>query len=251
MTTTNTRTPLQHSVFVKLLFVGLLIAILLIPLMMVIGLVYERQSRYDSVVSEVSSRWGYSQTLTGPLLTIPYRSFWKDDEGKTHSKLNKAQFLPDEFKVDGDIIPEIRSRGIFNVVVYRVNLSIKGSFPHPDLSRWKIDPEHILWEEAILSMGISDTRGIRNALYLNWDEDKMEFLSGAGNNEFFQNGLHVRLPQLATVANTSHTFSFELRLNGSEQIRFVPVGKTTTVNLTAKWPDPSFDGAFFANRSRY
>ncbi len=244
MTTTNTRTPLQHSVFVKLLFVGLLIAILLIPLMMVIGLVYERQSRYDSVVSEVSSRWGYSQTLTGPLLTIPYRSFWKDDEGKTHSKLNKAQFLPDEFKVDGDIIPEIRSRGIFNVVVYRVNLSIKGSFPHPDLSRWKIDPEHILWEEAILSMGISDTRGIRNALYLNWDEDKMEFLSGAGNNEFFQNGLHVRLPQLATVANTSHTFSFELRLNGSEQIRFVPVGKTTTVNLTAKWPDPSFDGAF-------
>jgi inner membrane protein len=248
MTISNTRPSLRHSVFVKLLFVGLLILILLIPLMMVENLVYERQSRHKSVIHEVSELWGHSQTLIGPILTIPYRSFWKDSEGKTHSQLNKAQFLPSEFKVDGDIIPEIRSRGIFDVVVYRANITVTGTFPHPDLGRWKISKEHILWEEATFSIGISDTRGIRNALFLNWDKDKMEFLSGAGNNGFFHKGLHVRLPQLATADNTPHTFKFDVSFNGNERLDFVPVGKKTTVNLSASWPDPSFDGAFLPIR---
>lgn len=244
MTTTNTYRQLRDSVFIKLLFVGFLIFILLVPLMMVTNLVYERQNRHASVIQEVSSRWGNAQTITGPLLTIPYRSFWKDGKGKVHSQLNKAQFLPDEFRVEGNLEPEIRSRGIFNVVVYRVKLNISGNFPHPNFNRWKISQENILWEEAILSIGMSDTRGIREALFLNWNKDKVEFLAGAGNNGWFERGLHVQLPNLATTTNSSHSFSLQVSLNGNDSIHFVPVGKKTAVNLTGNWPDPSFNGAF-------
>ena len=244
MTTSNFRSSLRQSVLIKLLFVSLLIMMLLIPLMMVEGLIYERQNRHASVIQEVSEKWGYSQTLTGPILTIPYRSFWKDDKDKVHTQLNKAQFLPNEFHVIGDIVPEIRRRGIFDVIVYRVNLRVSGTFPHPDLNLWKISPEDILWEDAIFSIGLSDTRGIRDALFLNWDDNKIEFLSGAGNNNFFSKGLHVNMPNLATTTHALHTFSFEVSLNGNENLRFVPVGKKTTVNLNSSWPDPSFDGAF-------
>jgi inner membrane protein len=39
-------------------------------------------------------------------------------------------------------------------------------------------------------------------------------------------------------------FSLELNLNGSEQLRFIPMGETTRVNLESTWPSPSFNGAF-------
>ena len=33
-------------------------------------------------------------------------------------------------------------------------------------------------------------------------------------------------------------------MNGSEEISFVPVGRTTFASLSSKWKSPSFDGAF-------
>ena len=37
-------------------------------------------------------------------------------------------------------------------------------------------------------------------------------------------------------------FSADINLSGSEQLLFIPVGKSTTVNLNSKWPHPSFTG---------
>ena len=41
-----------------------------------------------------------------------------------------------------------------------------------------------------------------------------------------------------------HHFTFRLGLNGSREIGFTPVGKTTTVSIASDWQDPSFTGAF-------
>jgi len=86
---------------------------------MVAQLVQEHQYRHASVIEEVSQRWRHSQTLTSPLLTIPYRRFWKDDNGKVHTQLNKAPFLPDNFKVVGKLVP-----GFFICVVALTRLRL-------------------------------------------------------------------------------------------------------------------------------
>ncbi|HHH54328.1 MAG TPA: cell envelope integrity protein CreD, partial [Bacteroidetes bacterium] len=39
-------------------------------------------------------------------------------------------------------------------------------------------------------------------------------------------------------------FSFDIKLQGSESIYFIPVGKTTTVALKSSWDSPSFQGRF-------
>src|ERR1041384_2628612 len=36
--------------------------------------------------------------------------------------------------------------------------------------------------------------------------------------------------------------SIELALKGSEQLYFVPIGKSTSVSLAGNWASPSFDG---------
>lgn len=234
----------RHSILIKTIFIGLLIFILFIPLALVNDLVYERESRLQSVIYEINQSWGEAQTVVGPIVTVPYRTVWHDEKGKVYTQVNQAYFLPDALDISSELLPEIRWRGIFKVVVYRVNLAINGRFSRPDLSIWKIPPENIMWDDATLSMGLSDTRGIQDTLFLNWNNSKIEFLSGTANNNFIDKGLHVRLPNLAADTTNSYQFSFKTTLNGNESIAFTPVGKQNTVQVTSTWADPSFIGAF-------
>lgn len=231
-----------NSALIKLLVVSLLVVILLIPLSLIGDLIYERESRRDSAIAEVNHVWGHAQLISGPVVTVPYRVMWKDEQDKIHTEIYKAHFLPDRFEVTGTIEPQTRSRGIFDVAVYRVNLSFKGTFPAIDFSDWKIAQEDIIWEEASFSMGLTDMRGIRDTLFLKWDQQDIEFKPGVTSTSLFSNGLHLRLPNLNQPQ--THAFSFEVSLNGSQRLMFIPVGKKTTVSLNSTWTDPSFQGAF-------
>lgn len=234
----------RHAIILKTIFIGILIFILLIPLSMVDNLIYERESRLASVISEISSSWGAAQSVTGPMLTVPYRTMWQDEKGKTYTQINYAYFLPDTLDINSELVPEERWRGIFKVVVYKVNLTVSGRFSYPDLSIWKIPPENIMWEDVTFIVGLTDTRGIQDTLFLNWNDNKREFLSGTANNSNIDRGLHVRLPNLSTNMAASYPFSFTTSLNGNESITFTPVGKQNTVQVTSTWTDPSFIGAF-------
>jgi inner membrane protein len=63
---------IQESITIKLLSIGFLVLILLIPSAWIQELIQERQLRADGVIQEVSSKWSGSQTLAGPILVIPY-----------------------------------------------------------------------------------------------------------------------------------------------------------------------------------
>jgi inner membrane protein len=231
----------RYSVTGKLFFVGFLILLLLIPLLMVSNLVREREYRQNSVIEEIGESWGRQQTLAGPMLALPYRIFWQDDKGVTREKINLAWFLPDTLHIDARLEPETRRRGIFSAVVYRLLLEVSGEFAPPDVSQWKIPAADILWEEAMLSIALSDTRGIRGEPRLQWGAHSLEFLAGAGAGAYYQNGVHVRLP---APLDSAHAFQLSLEVNGNGRVQFVPVGKNTEVQLRSSWPDPSFSGEF-------
>ena len=58
-------------------------------------------------------------------------------------------------------------------------------------------------------------------------------------------GINVKLPTFTkNNSNITHEFSFSLRLNGSRDLQFIPVGRTTEVTLKSDWNVPSFSGAF-------
>src|SRR5262249_42519115 len=67
------RRSFRGSPTLKLMIMGGLVLLLLIPLSMVGSLVYEREHRRDEAVHEVAAMWGEAQTLAGPLLTVPFR----------------------------------------------------------------------------------------------------------------------------------------------------------------------------------
>ncbi len=237
---------LKNSVMVKLLSMGILILLLMIPSNMVESLIRERQNTHEDAVNEISDKWGNAQTISGPIINVPYNTVFTNDEGKRISEVRYAHFLPDELNISGDFDPEIRHRSIYEAVVYKSNIAIEGSFSYPDFSEWNISENDILWKEATITLGISDLRGVKQRLTLNLNGQTIEFNPGLDNHDIQPSGVSVRLPLAESTKQDSGkmSFSMSLKLNGSKEMYFLPFGKETRVSLKSKWKDPSFDGAF-------
>src|ERR1700744_962177 len=62
----------RYKILLKGSFIGLLTLLLLIPTFLIQNLVKERWDRQQQALTEVSSRWAGLQTVTGPVIGIPY-----------------------------------------------------------------------------------------------------------------------------------------------------------------------------------
>jgi inner membrane protein len=235
---------LSDSVFIKVIFVGVVTVILLVPLFLVRSLITERQGRRDIAAIEVGEKWGGMQTVAGPFITVPYRVYWIDENKVQHTGRQYAQFLPDSLAIEASIDPEIRSRGIFDVVVYKASISMKGYFSPIDIREMKLPVDDILWDEVYLSLAISDMRGIREGVDLRWNGSGRSFEPGITDQEIFSSGINAKVPDPERTLAGKNSFELDLRVNGSEELYFVPVGRRNTTKVTSSWPDPSFIGSY-------
>ncbi|MCX6740439.1 MAG: cell envelope integrity protein CreD [Candidatus Parcubacteria bacterium] len=231
----------RKSISVKLVVIGCLILVLLIPTLMLYGLVYERKQRQSEAISEVSEKWGNAQTIVGPVISIPYLTF---DKTKMSNIKGFIYVLPDVLKVDGEIKPEILKRGIFEAAVYKSNLKISGQFKGISYSDLGISSENIQWHDAYISLGIPDMRGIKETIVMNFGSKELTFESGAKAKDLFESGVSAPLILTAESAEQTFDFNLEVKINGSEYLYFSPLGKETQVSIKSDWPSPSFAGKF-------
>ncbi len=237
---------ISTSATIKLMVIGILILLLMIPASMIQSLINERSGRQYEAVNEVYSKWGGSQTINGPVLTIPYKKIYRNKDGKVISeKMHYIRFLPEELKISGDLNPETRYRGIFEVVVYNTRLSMSGTFPLVKLDQ--VDADEILWDQAFVSVGISDLRGIKDIIKIQWKEASAVFEPGISAGGIASSGISSPIP-VSWTDTALPPFSFDINLNGSENLFFVPLGKVTEVSLRSDWRDPSFTGAFLPEK---
>lgn len=233
---------IRNSILLKLGVIGLLMLILMIPASMVENLVHERQNRKFEAVDEISSKWGGAQTITGPIISVPYEIVNVDSKGKSHTQINHLYILPETLKTTGEIHPEIRYRGIYKVVLYSGTLNIQGSFNEFDKQAAEIADGRILWNKAVLSLGITDLRGIRESVGVKINGKDIPISAGSRLQNFDIAGVNCKLQDPEKEQKID--FEISLSLNGSQQISFIPVGKTTEIELKSSWNSPSFDGAY-------
>ncbi|OVE77031.1 cell envelope integrity protein CreD [bacterium F11] len=240
---------IRTSVTIKFITAGFLILILLIPSAMIRSLIIEREARRNEAIGEISSTWGKSQTLGGPILSVPYRKTEVNQKGKLVSVTKYAHFLPTSLNINSTVDTEVRYRGIYEAILYNTKVNIAGEFPSPDFKEWDIEAKDILWESAYFSIGIPDMRGIKKPIKLNWGKDLIALNPGLQKESQYLSGVSGRIP-LKGSGNSAESTSFSLSvdLNGSASLYFVPTGKVTTVSLTSSWKDPSFQGAFLPEK---
>lgn len=236
----------RTSVGLKVFTIAFLVLILLIPVAMVEDLIREREIYQQEVIYEVSQKWGEHQTVTAIVLNIPYHTFSsvKNDDGteKIIKAKHVAHFLPTTLNISGDIKPEKRYRGIYEVVLYNCDLDIDGFFDRPNFKKLNIDQQNVEWDQATISLGLSDLRSIQNDVHINWNNLELEFDPGVKDNDVVRSGISTTVPVNDTL--TQYKFKVNLNFNGSSGIGFTPLGKVTKVNVTSIWSEPKFDGAF-------
>ncbi|RMF01433.1 MAG: cell envelope integrity protein CreD, partial [Bacteroidetes bacterium] len=232
----------RKSVTLKLFVIGFLILLLLIPANMLQSLIRERESLRNSAIEEVSAKWGLAQTIGGPVISVPYTTSVIDSEGKTISRTGYAHFLPDEIVIDGELTPEQRYRGIYVVVLYQASLRINGHFGPLNAAALQIPVGDLHWEDALFTIGISDMAGVRDAISLVLNDTSLQFGPGTVTHDIFSAGASV--PIDLSERPDELRFAFNLQLNGSSTLSFLPFGKETRVSLSSPWTDPSFEGAF-------
>ena len=269
---------IRYSVTFRITVVGILVLLLLIPVGMVKNLINEREFTKIEAVSEISQKWGEQQTIAGPILSIPYKKYITNEKGERTDVTQYAHFLPETLLIDGIIEPQIRSRGIFDAVVYSSEINFSGKFAWHDIYSLGIKDVDVDWDNVFISVGISDTRGIEDESKLNWNNTEIKFKPGIQSNDVIRSignnyetvpyqgnrleiktlsdqslniedgqssGISAQLP--ANIKNKNvddYEFSFKLNINGSRDLQFVPVGRTTEISLKSDWNKPSFGGAF-------
>src|SRR3989475_5095701 len=250
----------RHSPIIKLLGVGALVLVLLIPLAMITGVLRERLQRRNEAVADITSSWGREQNLIGPVLGIRYQYKFKAvkevpaADGRMERReveetaTGNAYFLPETLNVSGNVQTQMLHRGIYNAVVYRAQTTLSGKFVPPDFGPLKIDLKDVQWKDAFVTIAINDLRGTREAILLDWGGAKRPMLPGS------------QLPGYTTGATASLAgdqpiaadvqFEIPLDFNGSEGIFFAPFGVQNEATLKSNWADPGFRGAFLpAERS--
>jgi inner membrane protein len=231
---------LKQSLGIRLVIIGFMTLILLIPALLIQNIISEREDRRDSVVEEVNQKWGEEQTIIGPVISVPYKYSYTSDD-KVEQTIRYAHILPENLNITGSITPEIRYRGIYKVIVYNSKLSISGNFPSINFNGLNVPVNDFETEDAILSVGISDMAGITDPIKIDWENEEYIANPGIASNDVIASGVSIS-PRLDT--EKANYFDFELKVNGSSGLLFAPVGEQTNVQLSSDWPDPGFTGNY-------
>jgi inner membrane protein len=221
-----------------------LMLLLLLPMARIRDLIRERQAARDTVVQDIARSAAYAQTITGPILIVPYtrrineQSLGADRQLVTITRevVGELRLLPQALDVGGRLSTEERQRGIYRAQVINADYGVKD-----DVASYRFG-------EPRLALGITDIRGIGNALSLTTGNAKIEFRPGAGS-KLFESGVHAPLKLGdSSVSNTTAgqrvDYAVELKLQGTGSFNVTPVGRETHVMLTSDWPHPSFEGEF-------
>lgn len=230
----------------KTIVIGLLTLVLLVPVLMIQGLIFERQQRRNVAVTNIADGWGKRQTIAGPYLSVPYERHWTEIRRETvDGKLREVRNERSESRVlrvpatgvawtvDADISE--KAYGIYKARLYTARLHAQGSIEVPARASFQDGTSRYKWGAPRLVLGISDPLGIRAA------SGSHEFSPGSGDAAV-TGGLHATIPDLQFSEPLQ--FSLDLELGGSEAFSLAPLGADTTVAMRANWPHPSFQGRF-------
>lgn len=243
---------MRNSITARMLVVGFLLLVLLIPLEFVKTLINERAYRQEEVVREINGKWGNEVLLSGPIVKIPYKVVFEEKifnektntyYTKTKEKIENAYFFPDKLNIASKVATKPLNRSIYESVVYTAAIDITGNFPKIDFSTTDIANENILWDKATVLLKTSNLKGIKNTPVMKLDSENL-YMTPQYSTEYLNTIQSSPIAHAKEIFEQPLAFSFNLKVNGSESLKFLPIGKETDATMQSNWHSSSFDGNF-------
>lgn len=237
----NFSTQSKNSLTGKLVVLAVLIAISWIATMFVWNIVQERDNRQTEAADEISGLWSRPQVVAGPVLTIPVETTNFTNAGERIVSSMTLTLLPQNLSYNSQIETQLLKRGVYDTPVYTTLVNASGNFDLSDIEQTS-PGARILWDQAAISINVSDTRGVSSAVTLKLDGKEYEMLPSSKFTTLDDSGIHADVA--INPKQPNYTFSFELPLKGSREISFLPLGENTNARVSSNWRAPSFSGEF-------
>ena len=233
----------KRSASIKALTIAVLILLLLIPMSMIKGVVHERSNIHEHARSDIKRSWGHEQLIAGPVLVVPYTETRINRRGQEVLTERRAYVLPSRLDIASHTAPEVRHRGLHKVPIYTAKMTLKGSFPKPDVRRLNLADAVPNWDKAVIALSVSDARAIAETPSVKLGDRSARF-AASGTRLLGELASPIVAPAGALFdgRRESTEFTIDLRIKGSDSLQLFPFADTTLVTMTSTWPNPSFVG---------
>lgn len=245
-----------QSITFKVLGIGALALLMLIPLSQVNRLIDERTSLRDQALQSIADGWGGTQMVGNPVLAIPRttrvpeKTGWvqaQDANGnatvqpaQSWSAKEDTEFrLPEQVDIGAKLDVEMRHYNIYEAPVYTAHLHMKAHFRAADLKDLLASEGGYHGDQAELRVPLSDLRGLREVVSAKVNGVDRRFVPANMVSGIASVAVSLQRDELARDLD----FEVELQLAGTQRLQFLPLARTTTVDASAPWGDPSFIGA--------
>ena len=220
----------------KSIIILVMVVLLLLPMAKINSLIDERMQTQKGVKEEFEQKWGAPQTVSGPILRVPYI-----DSNTVDPTYEYAYVSPEKVIFNGDVNPQMKKRGIYEMPVYATDLEVSGNFNLAEIkNHFKQNSLEPKWRECVLLSKMSDYTRLNNVVTCQLNDQKTtlktKYQSEADDKGYL---LEAFLP---LQAQNEVSFSYNLEFNGIQQLEFNPKGNQVEVAIKGEWEDPSFTG---------
>ena len=214
----------------KIAFIGLITILLLIPLMMIEGVINERNELKYSVKKEISRAISESQIVDGPRLIYTVKKEQVVDDKK--EMVEELHIInPHKLESKVNVTTETLRRSIYNVIVYHSKINMNGSY---------VLPEAVYnGENFKIKMKVSDLKGLT-------DTPKISLLNKDYKFDVDDSGQLHTIIELSKENQTDRIihFTMQLELKGTERLMFAPSADETVLSISSSYANPSFVGEY-------
>lgn len=243
---------MQKALLMKAALVAITFGILLLPLSMIRGIVVERAARQQAVMQDISASSFGKQIFAGPVLSLPYVEEYDEETGAGRErKIEKRRIdralrlFPATSELNGTATVGEKHRGLFKIRTFNWLATASGDFVLDGklkVERTHVD-SHIVWGQPVISLALSDPRGLVGPPAFEWAGQHIEFERGSGVPGI-ASGLHATAAPVDPYQPQHLPYSLKINLQGTESLGIVPIADNNRVSLKSDWPHPGFGGQF-------
>lgn len=238
------------KLLLRFVTVGGLILLLLIPLMMIRGVIQDRERYRTLAETRVSQSMAGPQQVVGPLRVVPWReervvnAVKEDGTPEVRRDVREGYLLqtPATLAVEGRLQPGERRIGLYTVNVYEWKAAMKAGFAPLQVPQ----ADGRIYGQPYVVVGMADVRGLVGTPSLKVDGVPRALAAGTGALSSRMEGIHALLDAQggALPASSVH---LEMALAGTQSLGIAPIADSNDIAMSSPWRQPLFGGRFLPN----
>ncbi len=271
MENTEIKQPFTNTLGFKILLVFFIGLLLLIPMTLVRGVIFDRQSYQQEARDSIIDPIGGEFTFYGIMIAIPYYYFESVNTvsgNTTTEELVRVNdhilLMPNDFTVNAHMETEMLSRGIFKTPVFSSDMNIVADFRAFELAN-EAHPDTISWDEAVLIVGTGDRKNSKNIPSVTVNGEALE-IGHANVTETGRTLAYYETAEFSNVSILTNSFVYKLdretiengfsstiamSIQGGNTVKILPMAGNNIVNLTSNWADVGFSGSWLPTEREF